>query len=423
VVCLLVAAGPYSAVASDFSGVDYLTGNWDGKRDVLKQRGIDGRLQYTTEPMFNVSGGEKRGGTYTHNIGFDLMLDLDRMLSGGNTTFLLKVSQRSGDSVSEEYVAPSEGGNTFTVQEIYGGQTLKLANVQFNSLLLDDRLDIAYGRLVANDDFLRSPLYCQFVNNSFCGSPKPVFLHDPFTFSAYPTAQWGGRGRYDTASGTWALQGAVYDGDPEDKNGNPADSGNNEHGTNWDMGGNGAVLVAELHYHLNRGSGTRLPGVYKIGGYYMSGDFKDISRADNGMVEGNAMVWLLADQRLYREHPGIEKGLSWFGSLVFSLEDKVNLMDHYFNTGLLYEGLFVSRPRDVTGLSFTAGWFSDELNKARQNEGKTPKDYEAAIEFNHRFDLGRGISITPDVQYIIRPAGTDDIDNALLTGAKLAIRF
>lgn len=223
-----------------------------------------------------------------HNIGFDLKLDLNRMLDWNNTTLLFKFSQRSGDSVSEKYVAPSAGGNTFTVQEIYGGQTWKVAKVQFNTLLLDNRLDLAYGRLVANDDFLRSPLYCQFVNNSFCGSSK---------------------------------------------------------------------------------------------------------------------------------------GLSWTGSVVFSLEDKVNLMDNYFNTALLYEGLFSSRPRDVTGLGITADWYSDELNQAGDSEGKADKDYEAVIELNHKFDLNHDFSITPDLQYIIRPAGTGDIDNALVIGAKLTVQF
>jgi hypothetical protein len=33
-------------------------------------------------------------------------------------------------------------------QEAYGGQTVQLVNVQFNTRFLDDRLGLAYGRLV-----------------------------------------------------------------------------------------------------------------------------------------------------------------------------------------------------------------------------------------------------------------------------------
>jgi porin len=416
----------FSAVAngSEYPSNQYLTGDWDGRRAAVRDRGVDLKLHYTAQPMYLASGGEDDDdGTYTHNIGVDLLLDMERLVGFGNTTLLVKFSQREGDSVSAENVAPSEGGNTFTVQEIFGGQTHKLANVQFNTGLMDQRLDLAYGRLVANDDFLRSPLYCQFVNNSFCGSPKAVFLQDPFTFSAYPTAQWGARARYDTPSRNWTLMGAVYDGDPELKGGDPNDNGDNKHGTSLKFGDNGAVFALESHYHRNRFSSDKLPGVYKIGGYYMSGDFRDIGRIDSRTTDGNAMVWLLADQMLIRERAGSSEGLSWFGTVVFSLEDQVNSMDEYFGTGLVYQGLFPNRPNDTTGLAITAGWYSDELNKARRLEGKAKQDYEAVIELNHRFVLGHGIEFQPDIQYIIDPAGTGDIDDALLIGAKVVVQF
>jgi porin len=405
-----------------FPTSEYLTGNWGGARDQLREKGVDIELNYTTEPMYNVSGGEKTGGTYLHNIDLDLKFDLDKIFGGGNTTFLAKVSQRSGRSVSERYVAPSEGGNQFTVQEAFGDQIVKLVNAQFNTRFLDDRLDLAYGRIVANDDFLRSPSYCQFINNSFCGSPQAVFLQTPFAFTAYPTAAWGMRSRYDTASRNWTFQGAIYDADPNLTDGNPASDGN-PHGTNLSFGDNGVTLVGEVHFHRNRDSTEALPGVYKIGGFYMNGDYEDISKTDNSTTEENAMFWLLADQALYREAPGSDQGLSGFGALVFSLKDKVNTLNSYFNAGFLYKGLFGGRPKDVTGVAFTTGWFSDELNVARESEGKKDKDYEAVIEVNHKFVLTRGIAITPNIQYVIRPAGTGDIDDALLLGGRLSVQF
>ncbi len=441
--CILLAATPLAAGAADllhadtdrhvlrsepvaakshFPTSDYLTGNWGGARDQLREKGVDIELNYTTEPMYNVSGGEKDGGTYMQNIDLDLKLDLDKIFGGGNTTFLAKASQRSGQSVSERDVAPSEGGNQFTVQEAFGADAVRLVNLQFNTSFIDDRLDVAYGRLVANDDFLRSPSYCQFVNNSFCGSPQAVFLQTPFAFTAYPTAAWGLRSRYDTASRNWTFQGAIYDADPNLTDDNPASDGN-PHGTNLSFGGNGVTLAGEVHFHRNRDSTEALPGVYKIGGFYMNGDYEDISKTDHSTTEGNAMFWLLADQTLYREAPGSDQGLSGFGALVFSLEDRVNTLSSYFNAGFLYKGFFAGRPTDVTGVAFTTGWFSDELNVARESEGEKEKDYEAVIELNHKFVLTRGIAITPDVQYIIRPAGTGDIDNALLLGAKLSIQF
>jgi porin len=409
--------------ASQYPSSDFLFGSWGGVRDAMIERGLDTRLHYTTQPMFNVSGGEIEGGTYLHNIGVDFAWDLEKVGGPSNTSLLIKVSKRDGKSVSSEFVAPSEGGNTFTVQEIFGGQVWKLANVQLNFRFVDDQLDIAVGRVVANDDFLRSPLYCQFVNNSYCGSPKPVFLQDPFTFSAYPTAQWGMRARFDSSDRRWTAQAAIYDGDPELKGGDPASKNHNVHGTSWSFGENGVVLAGEVHYHRHRDSETELPGTYKIGGYWMNGDFKDISKTDNSTVEGNAMIWFLTDQMLYRETSGDDQGLSAFGTFVYSLEDKVNQMDNYFSVGLVYKGLIPNRSRDTTGLAFTKGWFSDALKTSRRADGLAVKHDEAVLELNHKFELGHGIAFQPDVQYVANPAGTKEIDDAFLVGAKVTIQF
>jgi len=192
VLALAVALAAPAALATDYPSSDYLTGSWGGARDRWREQGVRFNLDYASEPMANVSGGEVKGGTYADNIGLDFTFDLQRILGIPSTTLLIKGSKRDGLSVSERFIAPSEGGNAFPVQELYGGQNAKLANVQFNTRLLDDRLDLAYGRLIANDDFLRSDLYCQFLNNAFCGSPKPVFYQNPFTLLCLPGGRLGG---------------------------------------------------------------------------------------------------------------------------------------------------------------------------------------------------------------------------------------
>jgi len=419
----LMLAGSGIAAATDYPSSEYLSGNWGGLRDAWREQGFAFLLGYNTEPMWSVSGGEERGGTYVDNIGADFLLDLDRILGVPHTTFLVRLSQRDGDSVSVEYVAPSEGGNIFPVQQIYGGQTFKVVNVQFNTRLLDDRLDLAYGRLVANDDFLRSDLYCQFLNNAFCGSPKAVFFQDPFAFSAYPSAQWGLRARFDTPGGHWTAQAAVYDADINLQHGDPSAKPHNKHGDSWAFGDNGVVLAGELHYHLNPGSDSALPGTYKLGGYWMNGDYKDISRTDASTVDGNAMLWVLADQMLYRQQPGSDRGLSGFATWVYSLEDKVNFLDQHVSVGLVYQGLIAGRPRDTAGLAFTKGWVSDEANIARRAQGLATQHAESVLELNYKLVLGHGVTLEPDVQYIITPAGTGDISDAWLVGAQVTVNF
>jgi len=71
------------------------------------------------------------------------------------------------------------------------------------------------------------------------------------------------------------LQAAVYDADVNDQDGNPAKKPDNNYGTNWSMGGNGVVLASEIHFYHDRYSTEGLPGVFKLGGFFMNGEYQE----------------------------------------------------------------------------------------------------------------------------------------------------
>jgi hypothetical protein len=71
---LLASIGTLASANTGFPRADYLTGNWGGLSDRWKDSGIDVNLHYTAEPMYTVSGGEERGGTYADNIGLDFII-------------------------------------------------------------------------------------------------------------------------------------------------------------------------------------------------------------------------------------------------------------------------------------------------------------------------------------------------------------
>jgi carbohydrate-selective porin OprB len=48
---------------------------------------------------------------------------------------------------------------------------------------------------------------------------------------------------------------------------------------------------------------------------------------------------------------------------------------------------------------------------------------ETVIELNYQIILKRWLSITPDMQYVIRPSGSSAIGNALVLGTQVAIIF
>ncbi len=397
-------------------------GDWFGLRPWMSSYGLDVKLHYTAEPMYNAAGGEKHGGTYLHNLGADFYWDLEK-LGVPNTSLLVKLSNRDGDSVSKDEVAPSEGGNTFVAQEIYGQQTFKVVNAQLNVSLFDDHLDIALGRLVHVDDFTTTPYNCQFVNLAFCGAPRAAFLQNPGAWQVYPTATWGIRGRLDSPDRRWTLLAGVYDADPELREGDPNQKNSNNNGTDWDFGENGVLLAGELQYHNNRDSMTGLSGSFKVGGFWMSEDSEDIGKIDGSTVDGNGFFWLVGHHMLYRERDGADEGLAAFGSFLYSLEDRANDMDYYFSAGLVYTGLlpWESRSRDRTALAYAHGSFSDTIKSARRAQGLPNQKHESVLELNHRFEMGYGLVFQPTLQYIRNPAGTREIPDAFLWGLKIIV--
>jgi hypothetical protein len=141
--------------------------------NTLYDYGIEITGGYTTEPAGNPVGGIEHGFTYLHNFGFGVLFDLQKIAGISDTTFLVTISQRSGRGLTQDAI-----GNAIRVQQIFGGgQTYRLVQMRFDQKLLDDRLELSYGRITTTADFLTSQFYCQFVNNGICGQPPAPFFN------------------------------------------------------------------------------------------------------------------------------------------------------------------------------------------------------------------------------------------------------
>jgi porin len=384
-----------------------LTGDWGGLRNTLADEGFEIELGYAMEFMANPVGGESQGSTYVHNILLSLDFDLEKLISLPNSAFRIRGSQRSGNSLTNRHI-----GNAFSVQQLYGGgQTWRLVEVEMQHDLFDDHLNLAYGRLAATNDFLTSPLYCQFVSNAICGQPAAPFFNMPQGITAYPEATWAARARVHPIEETY-LQVGVYDGDPH--------QGNSNHGANFTFGDNGVLILTEAGYKPDQGL-LGLPAAYKIGGYYHTGDFEDV----DGLRDrtDNSGVYTLIDQMLYREEPEDTQGLYGFFVLVVAPEQNRNIFPYFVSGGLIYEGLIDARPRDKVGFAVASGFFSQDLRDA-QRENDVPRQYaETILELNYQYQATQYFYLRPDIQYVVDPNGYDEIDNAFVIGFEAGITF
>ncbi len=396
---------------------DFLTGNWGGGRSRLHEAGIDLGLSYTAEPAALISGGYDEGSsTYLHNINFEFKADLEKLAGWKNSSFLAKVSSRNGDNLSELYVAPGSTpdgayiyGEYFNKsQEVYGGQTTKLVNFQLTTQI-HDRVSIDVGRLVMNDFFLRSDIYCDFMSNSTCGAPKGIFT--PYALSAYPDATMGLHADIAIIEDLH-LHAAIFDGgwtkqDP--------------HGFDWELGLNGVAYTGELQYFLQGGSTYGEKRVIKAGVNHNTGDFNNF--VTGGIESGNTSYYVLADIGVYSEGEGTDQGLSLFGSYVYNENDEIAGLTSFYNIGMVYKGLIPGRDIDKFGVNFVYAKHSEFNTYTHDYVSGLVRGNESILEISYNYYLPYGIQLMPDFQYVKHPNGSVDFDNAMIVGLKFNVNF
>jgi len=372
---------------------NYLTGNWGGHREKLKNKGIDIFGYYDLTVLGNPIGGVKKGLAYAGLLNLYLDFDLEKLLNIRGLRFRVSGSWASGRSLTDDFI-----GNFFQVSSIFSGTQVRLYQLYLEQSLFDDKLNIALGRLATGDEFMTSPIFFNFVSLAFDQNPISVLFNIP-SFTVDPVSTWGARVKVRPFKEFYAMLG-IY---------------NSELGSgkisfsNFEASFNGeALLIGELGYLLNSDKDSNgFPGNYKLGAYYDTNRFTVLSNPV-GKRRGNYGFYLIMDQMIYREGgPGSDQGLTPFATFTLAPSEDINTFPFFFSTGLVYEGLFRSRDTDTTSFGFSYGKVSRNL---------IGQDFEMLMELTHIFKITPWLSIQPDVQYIIHPGGTGDIPNALVVG-------
>ncbi len=396
-------------------GLATLTGNWNGARTYLQKQGVLLSCSYVTDFAANPSGGKARGFSYAGSVGFGLGLDFEKMANVKGFSFYSSVVWRTGTSLTKRKI-----DNQFTVQQVYGSQTVKLNELYLQETFWKRNILLKAGRLDAGNDFLASPLYAEFMNNGFDGNPVSVFNNFP-SFTAFPNATWGAYLSIKPIPQLLARFG-VY-------NANSKIFRNKYHGINFTFEStNGVIWITEWTALINQQNGEEgLPGNYKFGFFYQTGNAEEYHK---GRTQGNYCYYFLFDQMIYRpDGPKTDRGLTPFITLLFAPQDQ-NPFPFFTTTGLVYKGLIPKRPKDTTNLGFIWGSYSSDLAHLQRTAkkqgllgpfGSQPQSYEAVIELNHWVQVNDWFTFTPDLQYIINPKGYGTIPNAFVIGAQIGI--
>lgn len=406
------------------------SGDWHGERERLKNNGFSISMNYTTDDVANPVGGVKKSAAYAGFLNVSIALDFEKIASIKGLALTIGNYLASGKNLSKDI------GNFYGVEEIYAAGNYFFGELDLSESLFNNKLIVEVGRLFAGDVFAQSELWQYYVSGGINGNFGAIGSN--IFFPSFNIAAWAARLTWQPNK-NWQFAAAVYNADT-----NVEDV--HKHGLYFSFKmDNGCLAIGQLTYkHHQSQKEEGLPGSAVLGAYYQSSKFFKISDPLE-YQRGNCGLYFIFDQMLFRsdwpefvgpehlnggsgyaekvKHPyhrqtvvakDRPKGLTVWGGAYFAPQEQINTQIYQLTAGLLYQGLWPNRDRDVTAFAVILGKFSDKLASEK---------IETVLELNHRLQLGPWFYITPDIQYVIRPNGIKNIPNALVLGLEASVNF
>ncbi|MBN4937980.1 carbohydrate porin [Stenotrophomonas maltophilia] len=384
---------------------------------------VSPKLSYTGEAAATLDGGKNSGTAYAGQLMFGADVNLEAAFGWQGATIKAYGINRHGTNL-----AASSTGNSTSVQEIYGGQGTRLANLTLEQKLLNDRLVLEAGRSVANIHFLGSELCQYFQGNSACGNPTYVFRTSNFTW--WPVSSWM------ADATTWLtpdvyLRVGAYQVDPSQ-----AEDG--QHGLKWSTHqATGWIVPYTIGWRSP--ASARLRARYELGGWQDNSTYRDPLRDINGMPavlsgqdyanrHGRSGAFARFEQQLTGDGSG--RGLTVFGAVLKGTSGQL-IEDHFLQAGLVQKGTFARRPQDSIAFVVTQQKYSgialENLRLARAAAGGsgTPHGSQVMMELSYGIQLTPQLRIAPNLHYIMHPdqfnepARQRDLPDALIAGLRI----
>lgn len=399
-----------SPPADTFIG-NNLFGDWGGRRERLRESGINIDICQTSDIVSN-TGGNQQGFYYDGLLVPQVDADLDRLWGWHGASLHLSGYVIQGQGITES----SHLGAFLTPTGIeYTPAVTKLGELWFQQELFDGRLAIKLGQIEADINF-NTNASSDFLVNSTWGWLGIWSANLPGAGPTYPNPVPAIQVIL-TPDSEWTLQAAVFNGNTT---GN--DPLGNTHGLRFPMG-QGALTFIEFAYKPGSpDSKSGLPNAYKLGGWYNSEQFYSLTTATNGLplydpygslepkvYSGNYALYATMEQPIFYETDTHDQGLNIFGTFSINPQVDRNLTEWLFDVGLSYRGLIGGRPLDRTGIGFTRLNMSPayargvhSFNDYRGTSYTIPS-HESLLEISHQAVVTPWLKIQPFFQYLMKP--------------------
>ncbi|MEJ2900034.1 carbohydrate porin [Acinetobacter sp. NS-4] len=400
-----------AAEAFDPNG-QYLLGDWNGKRSELAGQGVKFDANIAADAAYLAEGGrhEDHAATVASQLWLGSALDMEKLAGWDGVTIRAAVSARQGQSTTLDDLQDPAAPQLANVQANFGrgNQKTRLSELSIEKNFKEQGISVKVGRLGMGMDF--NVMACDFQSNAFCAAQMGKWQGNIWMNT--PVAQWGGRVKYQ-ATPEIAAQVGVYEFNPE--------NALERHGWNLDTDNADGVTIPVEVIWMPKSLVNGLPGSYRVGGMYNTADEAknqyDVAYAKGTVGEDRSFAgWLAVEQQLTSTGSG-KQGLHSFAN--FTWHDRTtNKVDNSQQLGVKYIGLFDSQPNDILGLA---------VNRVHVNDRVTNPVFDASAEYNVELNYSyyptKWLMIRPNLQYVINPGSTNNVDNAFVLGLGSKIIF
>lgn len=377
-------------------------------RSRLADWGIRPHAVYIANIQTN-TGGERQDWAYAHYAAASLTVDLGTLAGLGGLSLMAEGNWSAGRNLSADI------GNAFQVGHAFSGDQVALARLYLQQRLFNGGLAIAVGRLNLEETFATTPLFADYLSSAINMRPGGLSINDNI-FGGLPNVQWGvqaiGRPTADLTVG-----GGVFN---TNRNAQAAA----DHGLDLSFDpGDGVLAVGEVGYAFDLGAATGAgsrPGEFKAGGFHDSRRFDRLDQPD-ASERGLYAFYAILRQTVWRpagnggaETPGDGRGVTPWAAVTWAPKQRVSRMPVYLGGGVVWQGPLQGRGDDRVAAAVYHGRFSRDIDG---------RGAETVIEVNYTLQLTPWFHVTPDIQYVINPAGRSDIDNAAVFGGEIGIVF
>jgi len=410
---------PRAATVAASADGPHSLGDWFGVRTALQDLGITPKINYIWMPVANLNGGSSKKAQQAGQLTFGLTFDMDKIAGIKGGAFQVTINDRHGKNISET----NDLGLLQYPQGVYGaGQIWRLSDLWYRQRI--GPVELKLGHMPIGEDFAAAE--CYFESLYFCGT-VPGHNSSAYWYN-YPTAEWGARAKVFDKFG-YTMVGVYQHNDQ-----NFPDNRGFYLGT---KGGDGVVVAVERGFTVNLGGDPKRSGLYKIGMFFnntrtedlvydLNGGYQDITglAADTG--RGRKSFYVIGKQQIVAAREDGSGGLSAFfnyNQADHRTAKSINIM----TAGVTYSGLVPGRPKDEIGLAVgrtrVNGRLADVIDAQREagETGLEKQRNEYAIEGTYSIAVTPGLSVRPNIQWYIDPAGYSGAQNIVVVGTSVFV--